>query len=332
MYTLPKAFITTVVGSYPRFPEAQEALEKRRHGLIDEKTFREMCKVAIRKVVEDYLTAGVDLISDGEQTREDMVVHFTERMEGYKLGDWVRIFDNVYFRKPIVVSKVGYREQMILEDWEFAQSISQGRPVKFIITGPYTIVDWSFNLYYKNREELIIDVAKVLRKEIEEAVRRGAKFVQVDEPALSTRPIKEEADILKEALKVMLNGLECKKIIHICFGRIEKMLPYILDFPVDQFDLEFKNSNFRLLKYLKEYSYNKELGFGVVDVHTLRVETVEEIKKAVYELLKLDIIGPEKIYLDPDCGLKRLPREIALEKLKNIVRAARELRKEYGYE
>ncbi len=331
-YRLPKAFITTVVGSYPRFPEAQEALEKRRRGLIDERTFREMCKVAIRKVVEDYISAGIDLISDGEQTREDMVVHFTERMNGYKLGDWVRIFDNVYFRKPIVVSKVEYREQMIIEDWEYAQSLSQGRPVKFIITGPYTIVDWSFNLYYRDRRELIIDVAKVLRKEIEEAVKRGAKFVQIDEPALSTRPLPEEAELLKEALKEMLHGLDCKKIVHICFGRIEKIIPYILDYPVDQFDLEFKNSNFRLLPYLKEYGYNKELGFGVVDVHTLRVETVEEIKKAVYELLKLDIIGPEKIYLDPDCGLKRLPREVALEKLRNIAKAAQELRKEYGYE
>ncbi len=331
-YKLPRAFITTVVGSYPRFPEAQEALEKRRRGLIDEKTFREMCKAAIKKVVEDYISAGIDIISDGEQTREDMVVHFTERMNGYKLGDWVRIFDNVYFRKPIVVSKVEYREQMILEDWEYAQSLSQGRPVKFIITGPYTIVDWSFNLHYKNRRELVIDVAKALRKEIEEAVKRGAKFVQIDEPALSTRPLPEEAELLKEALKEMLHGLDCKKIVHICFGRIEKIIPYILDYPVDQFDLEFKNSNFRLLPYLKEYSYNKELGFGVVDVHTLRVESVEEIKKAVYELLKLDIVGPEKVYLDPDCGLKRLPRDIALAKLRNIAKAAQELRKEYGYE
>ncbi|NPB00273.1 MAG: methionine synthase [Crenarchaeota archaeon] len=331
-YTLPKAFITTVVGSYPKFPEAQEAIEKRKRGLISEEEFRKICRSAIRKVVEDYITAGVDIISDGEQTREDMVVFFVERMRGYEIGDWVRIFDNVYFRKPIVVSKIEYVGPMIIEDWEYARSVSDGRPVKFIITGPYTILDWSFNLYYRDRRELIFDIARALRREIEEAVKRGAKYVQVDEPALSTRPVREEAELLKEALEIMLKGLDCKKIVHICFGRIERILPYILDYPVDQFDLEFKNSNFRLLPYLKEYSYNKELGYGVVDVHSLKVETVEEIKDAVYRLLKLDIIGPEKIYLDPDCGLKRLPREIALEKLKNIVKAARELRREYGYE
>jgi len=331
-YSLPKAFITTVVGSYPKFPEAQEAIEKRKRGEISEEEFRRRCRVAIEKVVRDYLEAGVDLISDGEQTREDMVVFFAERLKGFEIGDWVRIFDNMYFRKPIVKDKIEFVKPMAVEDWEYAQSISQGRPVKFIITGPYTILDWSFNLYYKRREDLIIDLARALRREIEEAIKRGAKFVQVDEPALSTRPYPEEAELLKEALKEMFHGLDCKRIVHICFGRIEKILPYLLDYPVDQFDFEFKNSNFRLLSYLKEYGYNKELGYGVVDVHSLRVETVEEIREAVYKLLKLDIVGPEKIYLDPDCGLKRLPREIALEKLKNLVRAARELRKEYGYE
>ncbi len=331
-YRLPKAFITTVVGSYPKFPEAQEAIEKRKRGLIGEEEFRNICREAIRKVVQDYITAGIDIISDGEQTREDMVVFFVERMKGYKVGDWVRIFDNVYFRKPIVVDKVEYCCKMIIEDWEFAKSVSDGRPVKFILTGPYTIVDWSFNLYYRDRVELMFDIAKALRVEIEEAVKRGAKFVQVDEPALSTRPVKEEVEILKDVLKEMLHGLDCKKIVHICFGKIEKIIPYLLDYPVDQFDFEFKNSNFRLLPYLKEYGYNKELGFGVVDVHTLRVETVEEIKDAVYRLLKLDIVGPEKIYLDPDCGLKRLPREIALEKLRNIVKASIELRREFGYD
>ncbi len=331
-YTLPKAFITTVVGSYPKFPEAKDALERRKRNEISEEEFRKACRVAIEKVVRDYLDAGIDLISDGEQTREDMVVFFAERLKGFEIGDWVRIFDNMYFRKPVVKDKIEFVSPMAVEDWEYAQSISQGRPVKFIITGPYTILDWSFNLYYKSREDLIMDLARALRKEIEEAVRRGAKFVQIDEPALSTRPYPEEAQLLRDALREMLHGLDCKKILHICFGRLEKIIPHLLEYPVDQLDLEFKNSNFRLLPFLKEYGYNKELGYGVVDVHSLRVETVKEIKDAVYMLLKLDIIGPEKIYLDPDCGLKRLPREIAIEKLRNIARAAKELRKEYGYE
>ncbi len=331
-YRVPRAFPVTVVGSYPKMPEAQEAIKLRRKGVIGEEEFHERVRPAIRKVIEDYLWAGVDILSDGEQSREDMVVYFAERLKGYRVGDWVRIFDNVYFRKPVVHEKVEYVAPMAVMDWEYAQSISQGRPVKAILTGPYTMADWSFDTHYGDRRELVLELARVLRGEIEEFVKRGARYVQVDEPALPARPRREEAELVKEALEVMLRGIEAKKIVHICFGRIEKLIPYILEFPVDQIDLEFKNSDFKLLPYLKEYGFNKELGYGVVDVHSLRVETVDEVIDAVERLMKLDILGPEKIYLDPDCGLKRLPREIARQKLRSIAEAARKLRKQYGYE
>lgn len=331
-YRLPKAFITTVVGSYPKMPEAQEAIRKRKRGEISETEFHEATKSAIKAVINDYLEAGIDILSDGEQSREDMVVYFAERIKGYEEGDWIRIFDNTYFRKPVIVSKLEYTGPMTLDDWKYAQSISQGRPVKAIITGPYTMIDWSFDLVYGDRREAVIEMAKVLRRELEEFVKQGARYIQVDEPAFSTRPYPEEAEILREALEILFKGLNAKKIIHICFGRIEKVLPYILDFPVDQVDLEMKNSNFRLLPYLKEYGFDKELGYGVIDVHSLRVETVEEVKEDIKRILALDILPPEKIYIDPDCGLKRLPREVAKAKLRNMVQAAREVRKELGYE
>lgn len=331
-YSLPKVLVTTVVGSYPKMPEAEEAIRKRKRGEISEEEFHALVQPAIRKVVEDYLEAGIDLISDGEQSREDMVVYFAERIGGYEAGDWVRIFDNVYFRKPIVKSKLTYRAPMAVMDWEYASSISRGRPVKAIITGPYTMVDWSFDLVYGDRRELVLEMARVLRREVEEFVRRGAHFIQVDEPALPTRPYREEAELVKEALEVLLKGVDAKKIVHICFGRIEKIIPYILEFPVDQIDLEMKNSGFRLLKPLKEYGFNKELGLGVIDVHSLRVETVEEVKNDIRKVLDMDIVGSEKIYVDPDCGLKRLPRDIAKAKLRNMVKAVQELRRELGYE
>lgn len=331
-YELPKALVTTVVGSYPKLPEAEQAIQRRKRGLISEEEFHELVKPAIKAVVMDQIEAGVDVISDGEQAREDMVVYFAERIEGYQSGDWVRIFDNVYFRKPIVASRLGYKGPMAVADWEYARSIAEGRPVKAILTGPYTMVDWSFDLAYGDRRELVLEMARVLRREIEEFARRGAEFIQVDEPALSTRPYREEAELLREALEIMFKGVSAKKIVHICFGRIERILPYALEFPVDQLDLEFKNSNFRLLPHLKEYGFDKELGYGVIDVHSTRVETVEEIKNDIYRLLKMDILPPEKIYVDPDCGLKRLPREIAKAKLRNMVEAARQVRRELGYE
>jgi 5-methyltetrahydropteroyltriglutamate--homocysteine methyltransferase len=310
-------------------PAALEAIRRRRAGEISEREFNEMVKPAVREVVEDYLWAGVDIISDGEQAREDMVVYFAERFRGFTVGDWVRVFDNEYFRKPVVVSRVEWLEPVTVELWEYASSISSGRPVKGILTGPYTMVEWSFDLHYRDRRELVLDLARVIRREVEELVRRGARYIQVDEPALSTRPWREDAELVKEALDIIFRGLEAKRIVHICFGRLERILPYILDYPVDQFDLEMKNSNFRLLPYLKEYGYNKEIGYGVVDVHSLQVESVKEIKEAIDKIMKMDIVGPEKIYIDPDCGLKRLPREVAKAKLKNMVEAAKQAREEW---
>jgi len=330
---LPRAFVTTVVGSYPKFPEASEAIRRRKRGEVSEEEFHELVKPAIERAVADQIEAGIDVVSDGEQSREDMVVYFAERLRGFEIGDWVRVFDNVYFRKPVIVSEVSFVKPMALPDWLYAKSVSRGRLVKVTITGPYTIVDWSFDRFYGDRREAVIAVARALRREIEELAKHGAQVIQVDEPALSTRPLREEVELVKEALEVMLRGVPVwKKIVHLCFGRIEKILPYLLELPVDQIDMEFKNSGFRLLPHLKEVGFDKELGYGVVDVHSTRVETPEEIVEAVERLLKLDVVGPERIWLDPDCGLKRLPREVAVAKLRSIAEAARELRKRYGYE
>ncbi|MEM0497808.1 MAG: methionine synthase [Acidilobaceae archaeon] len=328
-YSVPRKFPTTIVGSYPKMPQALEAIKKRKSGEINEEEFKEIVKPAIREVVEDYLWAGVDIISDGEQAREDMVVYFAERMRGYSIGDWVRVFDNEYFRKPIVIGRVEWISPMTLDHWLYTTSISQDRPVKGILTGPYTMMEWSFDLYYRDRRELIIDLAKVIRREVEELIKAGAQYIQVDEPALSTRPWREDAELLKEALDIIFKGLEAKRIIHICFGRLERIIPYILDYPVDQFDLEMKNSNFRLLPYLKEYGFNKELAFGVVDVHSFQVESIREIEEAIDTVMRADIVNPEKAYVKPDCGLKRLPRDIARAKLKNMVEAARRAREKY---
>lgn len=328
-YQVPRKFPTTVIGSYPKVNSASEIIRRRDRGEISEEEFHRLIRGPISEVVKDYLEAGVDIISDGEQSREDMVVYFAQRVSGYAEGEWVRIYDNMYFRKPIIRGELRRTSRLAIDDWLFTSSISGGRPVKFIITGPYTMMEWSFNTYYKDRSELIMALAKVIREEVEDAVKAGAKFVQVDEPALSTRPWREEAELAGEALKYVFNGLDAKRIVHICYGRLERILPYIMEYPVDQFALEFKNSNFRLLPYLKEYGYNKELGFGVVDVHSMQVESVKEIKTAIDNLMKLGILPPEKVYINPDCGLKPLPREVAKAKLVNMVKAASEARDEW---
>jgi len=323
-YELPRKFVTTVVGSYPYFPEALKAFQLRKKGKKDQE-YENLVRKAVENVVRDYISAGVDLISDGEQRREDMAVFFAEELKGFEISGYVRIFDNVYYRKPVIVNRIEWSHEIIVEDWKHAAKLSGGRPVKATLTGPYTMYSWSFDKYYGNMRNAILDLAEALSHEVEALVKSGARYIQVDEPALSTNPKKEDVTIAREALEVILGKLSnVKKIMHVCYGKIERLFPEILDFPIDQLDLELKNSRYALLKLLKEYSFDKELGFGVIDVHSQRVETVEEILESIS--LGLEILPPDKLYVKPDCGLKRLKREIALAKLKNMVKAAKEAR------
>jgi len=316
------------VGSYPKFKIVREAFKKFKRGLIDEEALDRAVKEATSLVIRDYLEAGLDILSDGEQRREDMAVYFAERLEGFRIDGWVRIFGNVYFRKPLVVGEVRFKSPMTLEDWKYATSIAAGRPVKGIFTGPYTMADWSFNEYYPTKEDLIMDLAKALHEEAKALEAAGARYIQVDEPALSTHNREEDLEIAKEALKEVFKGISAKRIIHICYGKVERLFPSILEFPVDQIDLEMKNSGYRLLPLLREYSFDKELGLGVIDVHNLRVESVEEVEKDLRRALR--VLEPDKIYVDPDCGLKLLPRDVALRKLKSMVEAVKRVRRDLG--
>jgi len=324
-YKLPDKLRTTIVGSYPYFPEALKAFQLRKKGVRGAE-YEALVREASRKVIKDYINIGLDIISDGEQRREDMAVFFAEEIEGFEISDPVRIFDNVYFRKPIIVGKIKWTHEITVEDWRYASSLSQGRPVKVTLTGPYTMYSWSFNKFYENMREAILDLAEALKKEVKALAEAGATYIQIDEPALSTRAEKQDVEVAGEAFEVMLGGLKAKRITHVCYGKLERLFPEILDFPVDQLDFETKNSGYKLLNLLKEYSFDKELALGVIDVHSSRVESVEEIVEGIWK--GLEVVPPEKLYVKPDCGLKRLNRGTALAKLRNMVEAARKVREE----
>ena len=168
-------------------------------------------------------------------------------------------------------------------------------------------------------------MAEVLNREFRELVRAGANYIQLDEPAISTHP--EEVEIAKNAVEIMVKGIKAYIGMHICYGDYKAIFPDILDFKVDQIDFEFANRKFEDLKILEDYSYDKDLGFGCIDVHSKMVESIDEIKRAIK--MALDIVEADQLYVDPDCGLKLLPRNIAFEKLKVMVKATDEVKKEF---
>ena len=314
--------LTTSVGSLPKPDYLMTARAQARKGELDAAGLRALEEQATREWIKTQEDLGIDIIVDGEQYRGDMVAYFAEHLGGFKESELVRSYGNRYYRKPIIVGKIRRRKPVTVDWWRFAQGLTL-RPVKGMLTGPYTIMDWSFNEHYPSRRATALAIAKVIREEVRDLERAGAQYIQVDEPAISTRP--EEMDLAIEALAIVTKGLKAKTITHICYGDFKTIGPKLHRLPVDQIDLEFANRDFELLDFFKKgRRFPKEVGLGVVDVHNHRIESREEVVSNLKKALK--VFKPEQIYVDPDCGLKtRTPKE-AIEKLRVVVEGAKIVR------
>jgi 5-methyltetrahydropteroyltriglutamate--homocysteine methyltransferase len=313
---------TTSVGSFPKPDYLKKARTQAARGEISEKNLRELEEKATREWIEFQDEIGIDILVDGEMYRGDMVTYFAETLKGFEISGLVRSYGNRYYRKPVVVDEVKRARPMTVEWFQFAQSLTK-KPVKGMLTGPYTIMDWSFNEYYEDRRALTLALAEVIREEALDLEKAGAEFIQIDEPAVSVRP--EELPLAVEAMGLVTQGLRAKTITHICYGDFQKIYPGMLEIPVDQIDLELSNSNFDLLDLFKKSPFTKEIGLGVVDVHSHALESKELVKSRIEKALK--VFRPEQIYVDPDCGLKTREVEEAKDKLRVIVEATREVRK-----
>jgi 5-methyltetrahydropteroyltriglutamate--homocysteine methyltransferase len=304
---------TTSVGSLPKPDYITKARGRAARGEIDRAELHELEKKATREWIEFQNSIGTDLVVDGEQYRGDMVAYFAEEMPGLEIGGLVRSYGNRYYRKPIATGPVGRDHPITVPWWEYAQSLTEA-PVKGMLTGPYTICDWSFNEHYTSRREFVLDLARAVRDEALDLERAGARYIQIDEPAASTRM--DELDLVIEAMHIVTEPLSVHTITHICYGDFHRAYPKMLDIPVEQIDLEFANSEYALLEDFSERPFTKHIGLGVVDVHTHRIEPVEEIAEGIRKSLKL--IPPERMFVDPDCGLKTRSVEEARSKLTNI--------------
>lgn len=319
--------LTTSVGSLPKPAYLMKARNAFAAGRLDR---AELDKLTLQ-ATEDYIRMqerlGVDILVHGEMERGDMVAYFGELLtESMKVGGLVRSYGNRYYHKPIISGELHWQGPMTVDIWRFAQGLTD-KPVKGMLTGPYTIVEWSFDEYYPSRADAVRAMAAVVRREAEELVKAGARYVQVDEPAASTRP--EEMDLVIEALGMVTNGLGAKTITHICYGDFASVIDHIARLPVDQLDLEMANSQYHLLDVIRgQDGFDKELAMGVVDSHSHAIEPLEEVKAGIRK--GLELLPPERLYLDPDCGLKTRTPEEAEAKLRVLTQAAQEVKQELG--
>jgi len=312
---------TSTVGSFPKPDYLVEARARFARKEISQKELEALERKATEFWVAQQEAIGLDVLVDGEQYRGDMVAYFAEVMPGFQMGGLVRSYGNRYYRKPIITGKIQWSGPMTVKWWKFAQGLTS-KPIKGMLTGPYTIMDWSFNDYYPDRKSACFALAQVIRKEVEALVEAGAKVIQIDEPALSVRP--EELPFAIEAMRTVTDGMPAYFITHICYGAFEFIYPGMLRFPVDNFDLEMSNSGLDLIALFKKHPFNKDLSFGVLDVHSHVVEAPELVRGRIEKALQ--VIPKEALWVDPDCGLKTRTVEEAQGKLKSMVAAVREVR------
>lgn len=323
---------------------------------VDKKLLKDNIEKASKETITLLEEIGLDIIWDGEMHRWEMYHHPISNINGIEFIGQVHVFDNRYFIKGCVKSKPKLIRNYHIEELRFILN-NTIKPVKIPITGPYTLADWSFNEYfikkwrnieknpilyrYNAKHELTVEIAKnIINPLLKELDKEKIYRVQIDEPAATTHP--NEMNIFVESFNEAIDGVRTTVTIHICYSDYSRLLPYMNEIKTRQYALEFANRDswnrgisddarrgYHLLKELKEYSYNKEIGLGVVDVHTNRIEPIELIMDRIEYALKF--IAPEKLFINPDCGLRTRNKGIATKKLSNLVEATKKIRKKYGF-
>ncbi len=313
---------TTSVGSLPKPPKLKELRKKYLKNEIERSDLYPIEKEATEKWIKIQEEVGLDILVDGEMYRGDMVCFFARNLQGLEIGGLVRSYGNRYYRRPVIKEKIRWDGPISLDHWKFANSLTE-KPMKAIFTGPYTMMDWSFDEHYRSREEACLSFARVLRKEVESLVDAGAKIIQIDEPALSVRP-EEITDFVDDAISILTKDLDAYFIIHACYGSLNQIYSEMLELDCDNLDLELSNDSFRLAKIFDGESFTKDISPGVIDVHSRDIEGIEVVKSRIDNLI--DILDSQDIWVDPDCGLKTRNEEEAKEKLTNMVEATRIVR------
>jgi len=315
---------TTVVGNYPKITEDRTSVDLRQarnrfdQNKISPEELEKAYQETIKRVISEQEEAGVDLITDGQIRWDDLVTPFAKNIQGIEIGGLLRFFDNnVYYRRPIIKSKLSFKDYSVVEEFKLACANSK-KQVKPVIVGALTFAQLSLDEFYHDEEKLVLELAEILHKEAEKLEQEGAKMIQIDEPSLCYHP--EKLKLAEESLKIITRGLTAQFALYLYFGSIKKLVPGLFDLPVDivGVDVVSKKEN---LDLLLEYNGGKEVGLGCVDARNTKMETESELLALFEKITKK--IPPNKIFVNPSCGLEFLPHAEAQKKLKNMVQAVK---------
>ncbi|PAT07458.1 5-methyltetrahydropteroyltriglutamate--homocysteine S-methyltransferase [Corynebacterium hadale] len=325
--TLP----TTTIGSFPQTPEIRKARADHKAGELDDAAYQEALRTEIKNVIELQEEIGVDVLVHGEAERNDMVQYFAELLDGFVVTEngWVQSYGSRCTRPPIVVGDVSRAAAMTVEWAKYAQSLSD-KPVKGMLTGPVTILAWSFK-----RDDVPLavsadQIALALADEVRDLENAGIKVIQIDEPALrELLPLRtdDRAAYLDWAVRAFrLVALEAQPATqihtHLCYSEFGQIIDAVAALDADVTSIEAARSKMELLEDLDE-SFHSEIGPGVWDIHSPRVPSQEEIAGLLRAAL--ENVPTERLWVNPDCGLKTRGYAEVEPSLRNLVAARDEV-------
>ena len=334
-FGLPE-FPTTTIGSFPQTKEVKANRSAFRKGEISEAEYKEFNKKQIADCVKFQEDIDIDVLVHGEYERNDMVEYFGEALGGFLFTEkaWVQSYGTRCVKPPVIWGDV-YRKKAITVEWSaYAQSLTK-RIMKGMLTGPVTILNWSFPREDISIKESISQIALAIRDEVLDLEKNGIKIIQIDEAALREKlPLrksdwqKEYLDFAIPAFRLTHSGVRPETQIHthMCYSEFTDIIPAIDNMDADVITFEASRSDLQILTALKEHNFETEVGPGVYDIHSPRVPSVDEIVATLHTMLSK--IDRDKLWVNPDCGLKTRGIPETEESLKNMVAAAKIIRNE----
>jgi len=333
------AFPTTTIGSFPQTAQIRQARAAFKKGEIDVAGYRAAMQAEIQSAVAHQLTIGLDVLVHGEPERNDMVEYFGEQLAGFAFtqNGWVQSYGSRCVKPPIIFGDVSRPRPMTVEWATYAQSLTD-KIMKGMLTGPITILQWSFVRDDQPRDVTSLQIALAIRDEVADLERAGIRIIQIDEAALREglplrqRDWKRYLDHAVEDFRIASSGVEDKTQIHthMCYSDFNDIMPSIAAMDADVISIETSRSQMELLNAFVDFSYPNEIGPGVYDIHSPRVPTTEEmvalLKKAA------QVLRPDQLWVNPDCGLKTRGWPEVERALTHMVAAARIVRKELSPE
>lgn len=325
-------FPTTTIGSFPQTAEIRKVRKDHREGKISEGEYRAFLRRQIEEVVRVQEALGLDVLVHGEPERNDMVEYFGEQLEGFVFTEngWVQSYGSRGVKPPILFGDVERLKPMTVEWITYAQSLTK-KPMKGMLTGPITILQWSFVRDDQPRKETALQVALALRDEVWDLEKAGIRVIQVDEPAIreglplrrADRP--EYLEWAVYAFRVATCGVKDETQIHthMCYSEFNEIIEAIAAMDADVITVEASRSDMELLEAFRRFQYPNDIGPGVYDIHSPRVPSKEEIVERLQAMVK--VLPAGRLWVNPDCGLKTRGWDEVKPALKNMVDAAKEM-------